>query len=224
MLHIILTGGLGVAHQPVKKNLPLIFPCILNFWVTWQNVSPPIPPCLFGPGSSLPQTSLSPSPHAANRKTCLLAQPAIFLRARQQHSPDQAVSLPACSYSCSPSWWGGGGLLYGEGWINPLTSCRCPVVPDPPTPCLACRIGEGGVAEGWRCAAPMESRASKYLLQKELITVLTTPPLPEESRVANSWQTFLASSAGNSAAEEKIRPASNFHFFKGIDALEWKQY
>jgi hypothetical protein len=66
----------------------------------------------------------------------------------------------------------------------------------------------------------MESRASKYLLQKELITVLTTPPLPEESRVANSWQTFLASSAGNSAAEEKIRPASNFHFFKGIDALE----
>ena len=53
---------------------------------------------------------LPPLP-AANRKTCLLARPAMSLCARQHHSRDQAVSLPARSYSCNPSW-GGGGSLY----------------------------------------------------------------------------------------------------------------
>jgi hypothetical protein len=51
---------------------------------------------------------LPPLP-AANRKTCLLARPAMSLCARQHHSRDQAVSLPARSYSCNPSWGGGGG-------------------------------------------------------------------------------------------------------------------
>jgi hypothetical protein len=51
---------------------------------------------------------LPPLP-AANRKTCLLARPAMSLCARQHHSRDQAVSLPARSYSCNPSWGGGVG-------------------------------------------------------------------------------------------------------------------
>jgi hypothetical protein len=50
---------------------------------------------------------LPPLP-AANRKTCLLARPAMSLCARQHHSRDQAVSLPARSYSCNPSRGGGG--------------------------------------------------------------------------------------------------------------------
>jgi len=53
---------------------------------------------------------LPPLP-AANRKTCLLARPAMSLCARQHHSRDQAVSLPARSYSCNPSW-GGRGARY----------------------------------------------------------------------------------------------------------------
>jgi len=64
---------------------------------------------------------LPPLP-AANRKTCLLARPAMSLCARQHHSRDQAVSLPARSYSCNPSWGGGGGPFFG------------PPPPPPPPP------------------------------------------------------------------------------------------
>ncbi len=81
---------------------------------------------------------------------CHPTHPAISLRARQQHSPDQAISLPACSYFCNSSWlWGGGSLLYGEGWLNPLTRCCCRVTPDPPPPpLLGLQNGEGGRGGG----------------------------------------------------------------------------
>jgi hypothetical protein len=82
----------------------------------WRDVSRPVPPCSFAPAYSIPWTGPCPSPHAANRKTCLLARPAMSLCARQHHSRDHAVSLPARSYSCNPSWGGGGG---GGGFWGP---------------------------------------------------------------------------------------------------------
>jgi hypothetical protein len=66
---------------------------------------------------------LPPLP-AANRKTCLLARPAMSLCARQHHSRDQAVSLPARSYSCNPSWGGGGG---GGRWGRAVSLSACAV-------------------------------------------------------------------------------------------------
>jgi hypothetical protein len=92
------------AHQPVKEIYRRFAP-LFEFWATWQNVSPPVPPSPF-----LARLQ-PPNPHAANRKNCIMARPAMSLCAWQQYSPDRAVLLPVRSYSCNPSLLGEGG-----GW------------------------------------------------------------------------------------------------------------
>jgi hypothetical protein len=68
----------------------------------------PIPPCPFEPCYSIPSTGPPPSPHTANRNTCLMAQPAMSLGTSREHLLEQAVSLPAMQRLLQPQLMSGG--------------------------------------------------------------------------------------------------------------------
>jgi hypothetical protein len=68
----------------------------------------PIPSCPFAPCYSIPGTGPPPSPHTANRKTCLMARPAMSLGTSREHLLDRAVSLPAMQRLLQPQLMRGG--------------------------------------------------------------------------------------------------------------------
>jgi hypothetical protein len=98
LLQIILSGCLGGLFQPVKEIYRWFAPL---FWILSHMTEclpnrPAMPLCARLQHS---QTGPSPSPHADNRKPCVLAQLAMSLRARQQHETHLILKEMYCKLS-----------------------------------------------------------------------------------------------------------------------------
>jgi len=149
---------------------------------------------------------------------CHPTRPAISLRARQQHSPDQAISLPACSYYCNSSWWWGGGACYTVWWRMAQSTDQMLLSSGPwSPPFLACNMGKEGVGDWWVEGCCSHGEQGLKIHQKEPIAV-PTPPSP--SRGEQCWQ-LLADFSGqfggkNSAAEEKFSPLVILLFWRHL--------